>query len=64
MVVVKDKLTKLADWLNAEIDKEYEMMPLSNMDSIRKNAYAYGLQKALYGIENIIAGREFNDYGE
>ena len=49
MVVVKDKLNKLADWLNAEIDKEYEMMPLSNMDTIRKNAYAYGLQKALYG---------------
>ncbi len=58
---ILERLTKFADCINNEIDAEMEKLPISKEDRIRKSAYCYGLQKVLYSIENIIAGRDFND---
>lgn len=59
-----ESLTEFVKRLDKEIDDEYDKQPLSTEDSIRKSAYCYGLQKVKCSIENIIAGRDFDDMGE
>lgn len=59
-----ERLTEFVERLDKEIDDEYDKQPLSTEDSIRKSAYCYGLQKVKCSIENIIAGRDFDDMGE
>lgn len=59
-----ERLTEFVESLDKEIDDEYDKRPLSVEDSIRKSAYCYGLQKVKCSIENIIAGRDFDDMGE
>lgn len=59
-----ERLTEFVERLDKEIDDEYDKRPLSAEDSIRKSAYCYGLQKVKCSIENIIAGRDFNDMGD
>lgn len=59
-----ERLTEFVERLDKEIDDEYDKRPLSTEDSIRKSAYCYGLQKVKCSIENIIAGRDFDDMGE
>lgn len=59
-----ERLTEFVEHLDKEIDDEYDKRPLSTEDSIRKSAYCYGLQKVKCSIENIIAGRDFDDMGE
>lgn len=61
---VIERLTEFVERLDKEIDDEYDKRPLSTEDSIRKSAYCYGLQKVKCSIENIIAGRDFDDMGE
>lgn len=59
-----ERLTEFVERLDKEIDDEYEKQPLSKEDNIRKNAYCFALQKVKCSIENIIAGRDFDDMGE
>lgn len=59
-----ERLSEFVERLDKEIDGEYEKYPLSVEDSIRKNAYCFALQKVKCSIENIIAGRDFDDMGE
>ena len=59
-----ERLSEFVECLDKEIDGEYEKYPLSVEDSIRKSAYCHALQKVKYSIENIIAGRDFDDMGE
>ena len=59
-----ERLTEFVERLDKEIDDEYGKQPLSTEDNIRKSAYCYGLQKVKCSIENIIAGRDFDDMGE
>lgn len=59
-----ERLSEFVERLDKEIDGEYEKYPLSVEDSIRKSAYCHALQKVKYSIENIIAGRDFDDMGE
>ena len=59
-----ERLSEFVERLDKEIDGEYEKYPVSAEDSIRKSAYCYGLQKVKCSIENILAGRNFDDMGE
>lgn len=61
---VIERLTEFKKHLDNEIDAEMEKFPVSPEDAVRKNSYCFGLQKVIYSIENIIAGRDFNDAGE
>ena len=61
---VIERLTEFKEHLNNEIDAEIDKFPVSPEDAVRKNSYCFGLQKVIYSIENIIAGRDFNDAGE
>ena len=61
---IVERLIKFKEHLNNEIDAEMDELPFSPEDTIRKNSYCFGLQKVIYSIENIIAGRDFNDGGE
>lgn len=59
-----ERLTEFVERIDKEIDDEYDKRPLTIEDSIRKSAYCYSLQKVKCSIENIIAGRDFDDMGE
>ena len=59
-----ERLTEFVKRLDKEIDDEYNKSPLSKEDSFRKAGYCHGLQKVIYSLENIIAGRDFDDMGE
>ena len=59
-----DRLNKFMNSIDIEIDSEMERLPISEEDAIRKSAYCYGLQKVKYALENIMAGRDFDDMGE
>ena len=59
-----ERLSEFVEHLDKVIDGEYEKYSLSVEDSIRKNAYCFALQKVKFSIENIIAGRDFDDMGE
>lgn len=61
---IVERLNEFAEYLDKEIDSEYTKQPLGVEDNVRKSAYCYALQKVKYSIENIIAGRDFNDMGE
>lgn len=60
-----DQIKELYKWIGNEIDHENEMRPMiSNIDSVRSLSYCYGLQQVRRMLDNIIAGRGFNDDGE
>ena len=61
---IVERLDEFIDRIDKEIDTEYNKLPLSKEDSVRKNAYCHALQKVKCSIENIIAGRDFDDIGE
>lgn len=61
---IVERLTEFVERIDKEIDNEYEKSPLSTEDHIRKMSYCYALQKVKGSIENIIAGRDFDDIGD
>jgi len=54
------RLNEFVDYLDREIDKEYEKLPVSTEDAIRKNVYCFVLQKVSFSICNILNGHGFN----
>lgn len=59
----KDMITRLkefVEYLDKAIDSEYEKMPLSVEDSIRKNSYCIALERTKNSIHNILNGKDFN----
>ena len=50
----EQQLYELLDKINADIDREMAKEPLSAVDSVRKNAYCYGLERCRYEIERIL----------
>lgn len=60
---IKKNLQDFIDFLEKEIDREYSVVPVSDMDAVRKNAYCFALEKDKQAIGNILAGRKF-DYIE
>lgn len=60
---IKERLDRFVDAIDEAIDVEYEKMPISEEDSVRKNTYCFALEKCKTAILNILAGREFNNNG-
>ena len=59
----KDMITRLKEftiYLDEAIDKEYEKLPLSPEDAVRKSSYCLALDRCKYSINNIIHGKDFN----
>ena len=48
-------------YLDKKIDLEFEKMPISNEDAIRKSAYCLGLQQDKWALENILQGKKWSD---
>lgn len=64
-LVTIERLNKLLDWINNEINHEKELRPMvSNLDSIRSLSYCFALQQVKIGLDNIMNGREYDDDGE
>lgn len=63
-VNIKERLEVFVDYLDRIIDKEYENLPISAEDAIRKNSYCLALERDKNAILNILAGRNFDDMGE
>jgi len=57
------RLKEFVEFLNKKIDSEYEKMPISNEDAIRKNAYCFALQQDIWALENILSGKDWNYKG-
>ena len=58
---MKDRLERFVEGIDEAIDIEYEKLPISTEDAVRKNTYCLALEKCKTAILNILDGREFND---
>lgn len=59
----KDIVTRLKEfieYLDIKIDSEYEKLPVSTGDAIRKNSYCLALEQDKRAIQNILNGHDFN----
>lgn len=61
---IKERLDRFVNAVDEAIDVEYEKLPVSTEDAVRKNTYCFALEKCKTAILNILDGREFNDIGE
>ena len=60
---IKDRLERFVEGIDEAIDVEYEKLPISTEDTVRKNTYCLALEKCKTAILNILDGREFTDNG-
>ena len=60
---IKERLDRFINAIDETIDVEYEKLPISTEDAIRKNTYCLALEKCKTAILNILNGREFNEDG-
>ena len=60
---IKERLEKFVEGIDEAIYVEYEKLPISTEDAVRKNTYCLALEKCKTAILNILDGREFNDNG-
>ena len=54
------QLKSFVEFLNKKIDSEYENLPISPEDAIRKNSYCFALQQDIWALENILNGKDWN----
>lgn len=54
------RLNEFVEYLDRKIDSEYENLPLSPEDAIRKNSYCLALEQDKNAILNILHGHDFN----
>lgn len=54
------RLNKFVEFLDRKINSEYEKLPLSTEDAIRKNSYCLALERDKRAIQNILNGHDFN----
>lgn len=54
------RLNEFATYLDRKIDLEYERVPFSPEDAIRKNSYCLALEQDKNAILNILSGHDFN----
>lgn len=54
------RLKEFVDFLEKAIDTEYDKLPLSTEDAIRKNSYCLALERDKRAIQNILNGYDFN----
>lgn len=57
------QLKSFIQYLNRKIDTEYEKLPISPEDAIRKNSYCLALQQVIWALQNILDGEKW-DYKE
>ncbi len=57
---IETRLKEFIKILNKKIDSEYEKLPISNEDAIRKNSYCLALQQDIWALENILNGKDWN----
>lgn len=57
---IETRLKEFITFLDKKIDAEYEKLPISPEDAIRKNAYCMALQQDKCALENILNGKEWN----
>lgn len=60
---IEDRLKDFIDAIEDRIDAEMMELPKSDADQIRKSACCLALEQCKTSLENILADREFNDYG-
>lgn len=58
---LRNKLKKFLDAIDKEIDDEYDILPTSAEDAIRKSTYCFALEKCKTAMLNILDGREYNE---
>lgn len=61
---IYERLKEFVEFLDKKIDIEYENLPMSPEDAIRKNSYCLVLQQAIWALENILNGKDWNYKGE
>ena len=54
------RLNEFVEFLDRKINSEYEKLPLSTEDAIRKNSYCLALERDKRAIQNILNGHGFN----
>ena len=54
------RLKEFVEFLEKTIDIEYDKLPLSTEDAIRKNSYCLALERDKRAIQNILNGHDFN----
>lgn len=54
------RLKEFVEFLEKAIDTEYDKLPLSAEDAIRKNSYCLALERDKRAIQNILNGYDFN----
>ena len=62
--LLNDMVENLKDfiaYLDKKIDAEYDKMPISPEDAIRKSAYCLGLQQDKWALENILQGKKWSE---
>lgn len=57
---IYERLKEFVDFLDKKIDLEYEKLPISPEDAIRKNAYCLALQQDICALENILNEKDWN----
>lgn len=57
---IVQRLNEFVEFLDRMIDLEYEKLPLSTEDAIRKNSYCLALERDKRAIQNILNGHDFN----
>ncbi len=57
---ISTRLKEFVEFLEKTIDTEYDKLPLSTEDAIRKNSYCFALQRDKNAILNILNGHDFN----
>ena len=50
----KDSISKLISMINHQVEDEYDKMPLSSEDAIRKSSKCYELDRVRYTLEDIL----------
>lgn len=59
MKSIEERLKEFVEHLDKVIDDEYDKLPLSQEDAIRKNAYCLALEKDKNAILNILSGYDY-----
>lgn len=54
------RLNEFVEFLGKEIETEYDQLPLSIEDAIRKNSYCLALERDKRAIQNILNGHDYN----
>lgn len=58
--LIIQRLNEFVEFLDRKINSEYEKLPLSTEDAIRKNSYCLALEQDKRAIQNILNGHDFN----